>query len=358
VSYEERAGSLLNALSASGYDAAIITSLDDLRWLTGFTGSNGCGVVQPSGVTFVTDFRYSEQVLSEVPKAFTTVIADGPLRKEVAKAVRGGEKVCFDAAQISALDLEELKDCLPQGVELVPAKDLVVALRAVKDSSEIASIAEAAKLADAAFSSVISEGIIGSTEQDVAWRLEVAARELGASGMSFPSIVAGGAHGALPHAQPRPVEIAPNDLVVIDWGVVLDGYCSDCTRTVATGELGEKAASVYNLVNAAREAGLAAVAPGLLGSEVDAVARAVISDAGYGDAFGHGLGHGVGLEIHESPNLGKTGQTPLEAGMVVTVEPGIYLPGEFGVRIEDLLVVRPDGYEMLTTLGRELLTVG
>lgn len=358
MSYEDRAGSLLAAVTAHGHDAAIVTSLDDLRWLTGFTGSNGCGVVQSTGVTFVTDFRYSEQVLLEVPSSFTTVIADGPLRKDVAKAVGGSANVCFDPAQISALELEELKECLPQGVELVPAKDLVVALRAVKDSSEITAIAEAAKLADAAFSSVIGEGIIGSIEQDVAWRLEVAARELGASGMSFPSIVAGGAHGALPHAQPRSVEIPPNELVVIDWGVVLDGYCSDCTRTVATGELGEKAADVYNLVNSAREAGLAAVAPGLLGREVDAVARSVISDAGYGDAFGHGLGHGVGLEIHESPNLGKTGETPLEVGMVVTVEPGIYLPGEFGVRIEDLVVVRPDGYEMLTSLGRELLTVG
>ena len=358
MSHETRARALFDAVAELGYDAALVTSLNDLRWLTGFTGSNGCAVVTGSGVTFVTDFRYSEQILLEVPPSFKSVIADGPLRSEVSRLLDGCATAALDAAQISALDFEELKSVLPKGVELASVKGLAGSLRAVKDAAEVSLIAEAAKLADAAFRSVMADGIIGSTEQDVAWRLEVAARGLGASGMSFPSIVAAGAHGALPHATPRSDVIGTDQLVVIDWGVVLDGYCSDCTRTVTTGEPGSKAREVYDLVNAAREAGLGAVSPGKLGREVDAVAREVINEGGYGEAFGHGLGHGVGLEIHESPNLGKTGDTALEDGMVVTVEPGIYLPGEFGVRIEDLVVVRSDGFEMLTSVERELLTVG
>ncbi len=184
-------------------------------------------------------------------------------------------------------------------------------------------------------------------------------RRLGAEGPSFPSIVASGAHGALPHAEPRDEPIAPDTLVTIDWGALLDGYCSDCTRTYATGEkVSERAREIYELVLRAQLEALGAVRAGPNGRELDAVARGVIEAAGHGEHFGHGLGHGVGMEIHEGPRLSRTaGEEPLQAGNVVTVEPGVYLPGDFGVRIEDLVLVGEDGHEVLTGLDKELTVV-
>ena len=183
-------------------------------------------------------------------------------------------------------------------------------------------------------------------------------RRRGATAPSFPSIVAGGPHGALPHAEPREAEIVADALVVIDWGAQLDGYCSDCTRTVTTGKLAGEAAEVYALVQRAQAAGLAAVRAGPSGREVDAVARAIIEEAGHGDEFGHGLGHGVGLEVHEEPRLAKSDESALQAGNVVTVEPGVYLPGRFGVRIEDLVVVTEGAPEVLSSIDKAPLTVG
>ena len=360
MNYQSRAAALAIRIAEVECDAAIITSLPDLRWLTGFTGSNGVAVVRSKQVTFITDFRYTEQAEHEVPADFETVIADGPLKVEVAKVIAAGtaaERIAADPSQVSALERDELIEAL-EPAELVSVKDLVTPLRAVKDEHELEVIAGAAKLADQAFMAVVEKGLVGRTEASVAWDLEVAARELGAERMSFESIIASGAHGALPHAQPRDVAIGEGQLVVVDWGVVLDGYCSDCTRTVATGQLGEEAIRVHELVDSARRAGLAAVRPGLTGREVDAVSRGVIDDAGFGEQFGHGLGHGVGLEIHEAPSVGKTGEMALRENMVITIEPGIYLPGKFGVRIEDLVVVKADGCEILTGLQRELLTVG
>ena len=358
MSLSDRAKALTGWLGDQGYDAALVTSPSDLRWLTGFTGSNGAAIVQQSGVLFATDFRYTEQAAEQIPSEFETVIADGPLRKALLKGVKPSSRICFDPAQITALEHLELVKELADGLELEAQKDLVTNFRAVKDGSELATVAAAAEVADDVFVHVVEAGLVGRTEKEIAWALEVEARRLGTDGMSFPPIVASGAHGALPHASPRDVVIEQGQMIVIDWGVVLDGYCSDCTRTVATGEPGEKARTVHALVDEARLAGLGAVRPGPTGAEVDAVAREVISDAGFGDYFGHGLGHGVGLEIHEAPGLGKTGQMHLREGMVVTVEPGIYLPGEFGVRIEDLAVITADGYRLLTGLQRELQVVG
>jgi Xaa-Pro aminopeptidase len=199
---------------------------------------------------------------------------------------------------------------------------------------------------------------VGRTEHEVALELEHQMRLRGASGPSFPSIVASGEHGALPHAEPRPVAIAPDVFVTLDIGARLDGYCSDCTRTVAVGEPGDHAREVYGLVLEAQLAGLAAVAPGVSGRDADGVSRAVIDAGGYGERFGHGLGHGVGIDIHEAPRLSRTAsEEPLIAGNVVTVEPGIYLPGELGVRIEDLVVVRDGGAEILSHFTKELLVL-
>jgi Xaa-Pro aminopeptidase len=247
---------------------------------------------------------------------------------------------------------------VPDGVELVPAGGAVEELRVVKDAGEVEKIRAAAALIDGVLQAVVDRGMVGRTERDVALFIEREARERGAEGLSFPSIVAAGAHGALPHAVPRDVAIEPNTLVVIDTGAIVDGYCSDCTRTFATGELSDAAREVYDLVLRAQLASLDAIHAGVGGKAVDTVARDLIAEAGHGDRFGHGLGHGVGLEIHEGPRLSQSAdESPLAAGSVVTVEPGVYLPGEFGVRIEDLVVVTDDGVDNLTGFTKELVTV-
>jgi Xaa-Pro aminopeptidase len=252
---------------------------------------------------------------------------------------------------------DRLREALPASVELVPAGGGIERLRTVKDAEEVARIRAAAELADAALERTLQDGLGGRTERAVALALEHEMLRLGAERASFETIVAHGAHGALPHAVPREVEIAPGSLVTIDWGAQLDGYCSDCTRTYAVGEPGERAREVYELVLRAQQAGLDAVRAGVSGREADAVARGLIEAAGYGERFGHGLGHGVGLEIHEAPRLSKTSDATLAAGQVVTVEPGVYLPGELGVRIEDLVLVTPDGCELLDGLPKQLTQV-
>ena len=230
-------------------------------------------------------------------------------------------------------------------------------LRAVKDADEVAAIRAACQLADAALEQVLADGLVGRTEREVALALETAMRELGAQRPSFDTIIAAGPHGALPHAQPRDVVIEPGQLVVIDWGAELDGYCSDCTRTVATGAISQHAQEIYALVRSAQLAGLEGVAAGRHGREVDGVARGVIEDAGHGEHYGHGLGHGVGIEVHEAPRLSQRSDDTLKAGNVVSVEPGIYLPGDLGVRIEDLVVVTEGGCDILTGLPKDLRVV-
>jgi Xaa-Pro aminopeptidase len=250
-----------------------------------------------------------------------------------------------------------LGELLGERVELISSGPLVERLRAVKEPEEIKRIRAATGLADASLERLLREGLIGRTEREVALALEGDMRERGAGRPSFDSIIAAGPHGALPHAQPREVEIRSGQLVVIDWGAELDGYCSDCTRTVAAGEPGAEARELYELVLEAQLAGVAATRAGEDGRDVDAAARAVIDGAGRGEQFGHGLGHGVGLEVHESPRVSQRSQDVLVAGNVVTIEPGIYVPGELGIRIEDLVVVSDDGCEILTAIPKRLLVV-
>jgi Xaa-Pro aminopeptidase len=250
-----------------------------------------------------------------------------------------------------------LAELVPDTVELIPAGGLIEELRAIKDSGELDRLRAAAKLADEALTEVLERGLVGRTERDVALDLEVTMRRRGAERASFEPIVAAGEHSALPHASPRDVEIPAGTLVVVDWGAELDGYASDCTRTFATGEVDPRDREIYETVLVAQEAALAAVRPGPTGREVDAVARAVIDGAGHAEHFGHGLGHGVGLEVHEGPRLSQDAKTALEPGMVVTVEPGIYVPGGVGVRIEDLVAVTEDGHEVLNGLPKDLRIV-
>lgn len=351
-----RADRLAGLAAEEGLDALLVTGMVNLRWLTGFTGTSGLAVVGDGLRAFVTDFRYVEQAADQAG-AFAQHRCERELADALPAVLGARARIGFDDAHLSVKGHRDLAERL-SGAELVPAGGLVERLRAVKDPGEIEAIRAAAALADAAFEATVSAGLVGRSERAVALALGDEMRRRGAQRPSFDSIVAAGAHGALPHAVPRDEPIPAGSLVVIDWGAELDGYCSDCTRTVAAGEPDAEAAEVYGIVLAAQEAALASVAPGAGGRAVDAVARDLISAAGHGERFGHGLGHGVGLEVHEAPRLSKASDATLEAGNVVTVEPGVYLPGRLGVRIEDLVAVTADGHDVLSSLPKALRTVG
>jgi Xaa-Pro aminopeptidase len=369
---------LSRELAGLDVDALLVEDLVDLRYISGFTGSNGAALVfadtahadraEAQGGSaiggphrFFSDFRYDTQSAAQVPAVFHREISSGAdLLEAVAEALSSGAgRLGFDGSHLSVARHEKLHELLGEDWQLVSCAGAVACLRAVKEAGEIARIRAACELADEALRGVLEGGLAGRTERDVAIDLELRMRRLGAYGPSFPAIVAAGAHGALPHAEPRAEPIPHDVLVTIDWGALHEGYCSDCTRTYATGEgIGDRAREVYALVLVAQEAGLAALGAGPSGREVDAVAREVIERAGEGEHFGHGLGHGVGLEIHEAPRLSRTaGDEPLCAGNVVTVEPGVYLPGELGVRIEDLVVVGERSQEVLTSLPKELTVI-
>jgi Xaa-Pro aminopeptidase len=355
----DRAGRLVNLLGETGVDLMLVTDLVNVRYLTGYTGSNGLALLGPQTRVFVTDFRYVEQAAEQVDQSFTRYQAPLELIDSLADVLPDGElRLGFEPANVSVALHARLRELLPNRVTLVGAEDLVERLRAVKEPEEIGRIREATKLADAALEQVLAAGLIGRTEREVALALLDTMYRLGADRPGFESIVAAGPQGALPHATARDVPIGRGELVVIDWGAELDGYCSDCTRTLAAGGPGEEARSIYAIVLEAQLAGVQAVRAGVGGREVDATARQVIKAAGHVEHFGHGLGHGVGLAIHEGPRLSQRSEAVLEAGNVVTVEPGIYLPGQFGVRIEDLVVVTDDGCEILTSLSKELTVVG
>jgi Xaa-Pro aminopeptidase len=352
----DRADSVAEVLAEREADALLVTDLVNVRWLTGFTGSNAAAVVGREGSRrFVTDFRYLTQSADEVDPAWEREIAVDLLAGVVKGLPGSGElRLAFDDAHVSVKDHGRLSGMLRAGIELVPAGGAVEALRAVKDAEELEAVRAAARLADDALTEVLGRGLVGRTEREVALDLEFTMRRMGAQAASFPPIVAAGEHGALPHATPREVAIPAGTLCVVDWGAQLDGYASDCTRTYATGDIDPRDAEVYALVLAAQEAALAAVRPGPTGREVDAVARSIIDAAGHAEHFGHGLGHGVGLDVHEGPRLSKQGETALAAGMVVTVEPGVYVPGAVGVRIEDLVIVTDDGAEVVSSLPKDL----
>ena len=352
-----RAEQVVDRLAERELDSLLVNELVNVRWLTGFTGSSGLALVGPEVRLFVTDFRYVEQAQAQVPEAFEKARGKAELSQEAVTRMSG--RVGFDDAHVTVKQYERLKELVPEGVELVPAAGIVEELRVVKDAAEIEAIRAATALADEVFAEIAERGLVGRTEHEVAVDAEIGFRRRGASGPSFDPIVASGPHGALPHAEPRPVAIEPGTLVVVDMGCILDGYCSDCTRTFATGEdLSDEMRLVYDLVLRAQLASLDAVRAGQDGKSVDSVARDLIAAEGRGDQFGHGLGHGVGLEIHEDPRLSQSApETPLAAGSVVTVEPGVYVPGGFGVRIEDLVVVTDDRPDILTGFAKELTVV-
>jgi Xaa-Pro aminopeptidase len=348
-----RGDRLEKLLAERELDRMLVTDLTNVRYLTGFTGTNGACVCGPGARLFFTDFRYSERAAAEVEGWETLTISTDWM---AGIAERLGGRVGFEDDQVSVRLLEKLKEKLPEGVEMVSAGGRVEQLRRVKDTEELAAIAEASKLADEVWAWSLERGLAGRSEREVARAAEARIRELGGD-PSFPAIVAAGPNGALPHAEPGEREIGRGELVVFDMGARLDGYCSDGTRTFATGEPGEDARAVYEVVREAQGAALEAIRAGVKGEDVDGVARKVIDAAGHGDRFGHGLGHGVGLEVHEGPRLSLRSDDVLASGEVVTVEPGIYLPGDLGVRIEDLVVVEESGLRNLSTLPKDLRLV-
>jgi Xaa-Pro aminopeptidase len=345
---------LVDLITERELDQLFVSDLVNVRYLTGFTGTNGACLVGREELVFFTDFRYTERAAHEVGPEWERPDAERELVPQIAARMSG--RVGFEDSKLSVRQLARLEAAVGEGVDLVPAGDLVEQLRAVKEPEEIERMTAASELADDVFQWALERGLAGRTERDVARACEARIRELGAE-PSFPPIIAAGENGALPHAEPGEREIDSGELVVFDMGAQLDGYCSDGTRTFATGEPGDEAREVYDLVLAAQLAALGAIRAGASGKEVDAVAREMIAEAGHGDHFGHGLGHGVGLEVHEAPRLASTSEDELREGNAVTVEPGIYLPGRFGVRIEDLVVLTGDGYSNLSGTAKELTIV-
>jgi Xaa-Pro aminopeptidase len=349
-----RTDRLLVQVEERELDCLLVTNLMNVRYLTGFTGTNGACVITPGERLFLTDFRYVDQAAEQV-RGYESQQIGRDMLAGLAERLRG--RAGFDDRHMSVATHAKLSDKTGEGVELVPAGGLVEDLRAVKDSTEVAAMRAAAEIANEAYESLRETGLAGRTEREVAVSLTRFMEDRGAEGPAFAPIVASGAHGALPHASPRDIEIPRDTLVVIDMGAKVDGYCSDCTRTLATGPLDDQALETYELVWRAQRAALAVVRPGASLSGVDAVAREMIEADGHGERFGHGLGHGVGLEVHEAPRLAKTAEGELEAGNAVTVEPGVYVPGEVGVRIEDLVIVGEVEPEVLTAFPKDLVTI-
>jgi Xaa-Pro aminopeptidase len=363
----ERAERLASVAADEGLDALIVGDLvtpgdsigpgatANLRWLTAFTGTSGLAVVGAQQRLFLTDFRYVERAEREVGDAFELRVVEQRLLTDLVKVLKG--KIGFDDAHTSVQNLRKLEDGVGEGVDLLPAAGLVERLRRQKDADEQRAIAAAATLADEVYDWTLEQGLEGNTEREVTRRAEARMRELGAE-PSFPTIVAGGPNGALPHAESSDRSIERGELVVFDMGAIVDGYCSDCTRTFAAGrEPDGEAAEAYELVRQAQAKALEGIRAGVSGPDADSVARDLIGAAGHADHFGHGLGHGVGIEVHEAPRLGQRSEDILAEGDVVTVEPGVYLPGRFGIRIEDLVVVTADGYRNLSSLPKELRVV-
>ena len=351
-----RADRLVDLLPDARVVVLLVTGPFNVRYLTGYTGSNGIALVGADTRVFVTDFRYVEQAAEEVHASFERLRAPQDLVDAIGSALPDGVvRLGFEAAHTSVRAHARIAELLEGRAELVATTGLVERLRAIKEPEEIELIRAATVLADTAFERLIADGLIGKTERDLAIALEFDMRQRGAERASFDPIIAAGPHGALPHAQPREVEIRRGDIVVIDWGAELDGYCSDCTRTVAAGEPTAEAREIYELVLEAQLAGVNAIKAGADGRDVDGVARAVIDGGGHGDEFGHGLGHGVGLAVHEAPRLSQRSDDVLAAGNVVTVEPGVYMPGRFGVRIEDLVVTTDNGADVLTSVSKRLI---
>jgi len=355
VDHQLRRERLAERVAELDLDALYVTRLPNVRYLTGFTGSNAQALVSASEGVFFTDGRYEEQSRHEVGDLDRRIYLGGSPPVAEAASRFGVRRLGFESAGVTYRQWERLGETL-DGVELVPVDGSVEALRRRKDDDEIAWIGAAQGCADTAFEEVIAGGGLrdGITERELALELELAMRRAGADDMAFGTIAAFGENAAEPHHHPTDRPLRSGEVVKVDFGALAAGYHSDMTRTVAFGDPDPRLCEIRDVVAAAQAAGIAAVRPGASVADVDAAARSVIGDAGYGASFPHGLGHGVGLEIHEAPFLGKDLEGMLEPGMVVTIEPGVYIPGLGGVRIEDMVEVTADGGRPIPRSSKEL----
>jgi Xaa-Pro aminopeptidase len=357
--YAARRDRLRSGLAEAGVEALLVSSLSSTRYLTGFTGSHGAVLVMPDAADdrIATDFRYETQTAGECPDVEVRIVRNAVLGLGAVAAEAGIATLGVEAEHLALAQHAELHDAHP-GLELVATRGVVEALRRVKDDDELAALAEACRVSDEALALLLPEVAVGRTERELARRLENLMLDLGAEAVAFESIVAGGPHSAVPHHSPTDRPVERGDLLKIDFGARVAGYHADETRTFVVGaEPQDWQREIHALVAEAQQRGRAALAVGASLRDVDHASRGFIADAGHAEHFGHGLGHGVGLDIHEAPFVSATATGILEDRTPVTVEPGIYLPGRGGVRIEDTLVVHAGGPVSLTSTTRELLVL-
>jgi Xaa-Pro aminopeptidase len=361
VNHTARIGRLRRKLTKEKISGLLVTQLHDLRYLSGFTGSSAALAVTPRAACLFTDGRYKSQASEEVRGATIEIVSGAPSVAAVKWLADqpGADTAAFDPAHTTIADLERLKAALPAKLRrsfLTPlAAPLVEPMRLVKDADELALMSQAALAGCKLFEHLLGFIRPGLRELDVAAELEHQARLLGAEGMSFETIVASGQRSALPHGRATAARLPRKGFLTLDFGIILGGYCSDMTRTVHLGKPGAKERAAYEAVLEAQEAGVQAVQAGAVCSDVDEAARSILRKAGLAEAFSHSTGHGVGIEIHESPRIGAGQKNRLQAGMVITIEPGIYLPGEFGIRIEDMVAVTRAGGQVLTPAPKALI---
>jgi len=347
----ERVEAVRRSMVSDHLDALLVSAPSNIRYLTGFTGSSGLVVVTADDMVLVTDGRYTDQAAEQLAAAGAPArleITSTEQRAVVLSTLGAADRIGLEADHVTWSTQRRYAEEWLSGRDVVPTSGIVEALRRSKDDAELARMELAAAIADAALAERRPTLLDELTESEFALALDSAMRRLGASGTSFETIVASGPNGAKPHARPSDRRLQSGDLVVVDFGCIVDGYCSDMTRTVAIGEVDETSLRMLEVVTAANAAGVAAVRPGVSASDVDAAARAVIAQAGWAEVFTHGTGHGVGLDIHEAPRVAGSSTDTLSIGDVVTVEPGVYLPAHGGVRMEDSVVVTPDGCRPLT----------
>lgn len=353
----ERLERLRGLFQDKGIDGMLIGSMYNRRYMTGFTGTAGIALISAKEATFITDFRYKEQAVVQA-KGYEVILHAGNMYEVIAQQVAkmGITKLGFESDHVTYQAFEIYQKQL--NIELVPAPGLVENLRVIKDSSEIKLLEEAAQIADAAFHHIIHFIRPGVKEIEVSNELELFMRKQGATSSSFDIIVASGIRSALPHGVASDKEIEKGELVTLDFGALHKGYCSDITRTVAVGNISDELHTIYAIVLEAQRRGMAGIKPGMTGKEADALTRDYITAQGYGEYFGHSTGHGLGMEVHEGPALSMRSDTVLKPGMVVTVEPGIYVAGIGGTRIEDDILITKEGNRTLTHSPKELLYVG
>lgn len=344
-----------------GIDSLLVTHMPNVRYMSGFSGSSGAVLVTPRNSYLFTDFRYRQQALREAGRLRVRIVPGEPAGAALAYAVRRGialGTLGFEGGRLSQRDCLRLRRMLRGVAPMRDAGDVVEQARTIKSRAEVARIAAAAAIADDALGRLTRTSVVGRTESEVAWRLERWMREAGSAELPFSIIVASGPRSAMPHGTAGARVIRAGDLVVVDLGARVSGYASDITRTFAAGGVSRRKQEIYRIVREAQEQALGALRGGERCSELDRVARDYISSKGFGGAFGHALGHGVGLEPHEAPTLSSRSRETLAAGMVVTVEPGVYIEGVGGVRIEDTVAVTKSGYRRLTGFSHELISLG